>query len=403
MAGLAMNRLEKRAALSLGSVYAIRMLGLFMIFPVFALYSDEFRGATHLLTGVALGIYGLTQALMQIPMGVLSDRLGRKRVILAGLALFCAGSLVAASSETIYGVIAGRALQGLGAVASALMALAADLSREEQRSRVTAAIGASIGLAFVLALVLGPALQPVAGLSGIFLLTAVLGVAAMALVATWVPSSAPVTAPALGAGLRGAFAHRDLLRLYWGIFALHAAMAANFMVLPRLLEPRLGLSAGQHWLFYLLLLAASFLLMLPALAAAEKRRQIRPFFLGAIVLASLSQAAWAFPPQAAAFLVLIVLFFAAFMYLEASLPALVSRTCAADVRGASMGVFASAQFFGVFCGAAGAGLAGEWLNAAWIAPLAAVVLVVWFAGAFGMKPVARAASDDETLAEFSKK
>ena len=405
MPGFSMNRLEKRAAVSLGGVYAVRMLGLFMIFPVFALHSGEFRGATHLLAGVALGIYGLTQALMQIPMGMLSDRWGRKRVIVAGLAVFCAGSLVAASSETIGGVIAGRALQGLGAVASALMALAADLSREEQRSKVNAAIGASIGVAFALALVLGPAVQAVAGLSGIFLLTAALGVAAIVLVAALTPSPPAPAAPALGAGLRAAFARRDLLRLYGGIFALHAAMAANFLVLPQLIGPRLGLAPPDHWLFYLLLLPASFALMLPALIAGEKRRRVKGFFLAAIIVAAAAQAVWALPAQAAAFVALIVLFFTAFMYLEASLPALVSRTCAADARGASMGVFAAAQFFGVFCGAAGAGLAGEWLGSGWIAPLAALPLLAWFAAAFGMAPVGAGARrpDSGTLAERPEK
>ena len=385
MSKSAMNRIEKRAAFSLGGVYAVRMLGLFMLFPVFALHGDEFRGATQLLTGVALGVYGLTQALMQVPMGVLSDRFGRKRIIVAGLSLFCAGSLVAAFSETIYGVIAGRALQGTGAVAAALMALAADLSRDEQRAKINAAIGISIGVAFALALVLGPVFQVWFGLSGIFLLSAVLGVAAIAWTLALVPSAVVPRISTPSASLRGAFAERDLLRLYIGIFALHAVLAANFMILPAMLEPRLGLGVERHWLFYLLLLPLAFALTLPALSANVQNRRAKDFFLAAIALAALTQAAWYFPPQAALFVVLIVLFFAAFMYLEATLPALVSRTCTAHGRGGALGVFSAAQFFGVFCGAAGAGLISERLGEIFVAPLSAALLFAWLLGAFGMR------------------
>ncbi len=380
-----MNRVEKRAAVGLGGVYVVRMLGLFLLFPVFALHSGEFRGATQLLTGVALGVYGLTQALMQVPMGMLSDRFGRKSIIVAGLSLFCAGSLVAAFSETIYGVIAGRALQGTGAVAAALMALAADVSRDEQRAKVNAAIGAGIGVAFALALVLGPVFHAWFGLSGIFFVSAALGAAAVAWTLLLVPSAIVARAPALGESLRGAFADRDLLRLYAGIFALHAVLAANFMVLPTVLEPRLGLGAERHWLFYLLLLALAFALTWPALAASARSRRVKDLFLAMVALAAITQAAWYFPPQAPFFVVLIVLFFTAFMYLEASLPALVSRTCAARARGGALGVFSAAQFLGVFCGATGAGLVGERLGEAFVAPLSAAMLFVWFLGAFGMR------------------
>lgn len=380
-----MNQIEKRAAVGIGGVYAVRMLGLFLLFPVFALHSDEFRGATQMLTGVALGIYGLTQALLQVPMGMLSDRFGRKRIIFVGLSLFCAGSLVAAFSETIYGVIVGRALQGTGAVAAALMALAADLSRDEQRARVNAVIGAGIGVAFALALVLGPVFEAWFGLSGIFLVSAALGVAAIAWTLTLVPSAPVARAPALGASLRGAFAEPDLVRLYAGIFALHAVLAANFMILPTVLEPRLQLDAESHWIFYMVLMPLAFVLMSPALAPGLQRHRAKLVFLAAIALATLAQATWYFSVQAPLFIVSIVLFFAAFMYLEASLPTLVSRTCAACERGGALGVFAAAQFLGVFCGAAGAGFVGEQLGEAFVAPLAAVLLLVWLLGAFGMR------------------
>ena len=384
-----MNETEKRAALSLGSIYAIRMFGLFLILPVFALHSYEFKFATPSLTGIALGVYGLTQACLQIPMGLLSDRIGRKTVIIAGFLLFCIGSITAALAETIYGVILGRALQGSGAVASTLMALAADLSREEQRSKINTLIGGGIVLAFALALVSAPILHAYTALSGIFWLSALLALLAILIVLYGVPAI-PEKARTLVATqwqrnyIKDALSDKELLRLYLGVFALHAAMATNFLILPMAIVNRLHLASADHWIFYLLILGASVLLMWPALSWGEKKQRVKEVFLSAIFLLTLSQLCWYLSDSGIALVIFMLLFFVAFNYLEANLPALVSRKCHPSARGSCMGVFSTAQFLGIFAGASSGGFLLEWQAASIIIP-SALMLFVWFLCAFSMK------------------
>ncbi|MEN8128804.1 MAG: MFS transporter [Pseudomonadota bacterium] len=355
-----MTVLERRSTLSLGAVYAVRMLGLFMILPVFALYAEDFEKVTPLLIGLAIGAYGLTQALFQIPLGMLSDRIGRKPVIVGGLMVFAAGSAVAALADTLTGVILGRALQGSGAIAAAVMALAADLTREEHRTKVMAVIGLSIGVAFSVALVAGPVLNHWIGVPGIFWLTAVLALVAIVIVLRFVPQ--PVSrrlqrdTRVVGSAIRRIISDPELLRLDLGIFVLHMVLTANFIVIPVLLRDQAGLLPQHHWMLYFPVLLGSFLLMLPFIIVAEKRRKLKPVFLGAIALLAMVEF-FLFRSEQGLYAMAtgLLLFFTAFNLLEASLPSLVTKLTAPDVKGTSMGVFSSSQFLGAF---AGGGLGG---------------------------------------------
>ncbi len=352
-----MNRGEIRAALSLSSVYALRMLGLFMILPVFALYAADLEGVTPTLTGLAIGIYGLTQAVLQIPAGLLSDRIGRKPVIIGGLLVFAAGSVVAALADSMLVVILGRALQGAGAIAAAIMALAADLTREQHRIKAMALIGMSIGLSFALALVLGPVLNDWVGVPGIFAITAVLALGGILVVLFVVPQ--PVVsrphrvAEAIPAQFGRVLRQAQLLRLDFGILMLHAILTASFVVLPLVLRDQAGVAASVHWKIYLPVLVCSVLAMLPLIVLAERRGRTRPVFLFAIALLIAAELGLFFLPVTLFSVVFMMfVFFTAFNLLESMLPSLVSRIAPADCRGTAMGFYSSSQFFGAFLGGA---------------------------------------------------
>jgi MFS family permease len=358
-----MSRSELRAALSLSGVYALRMLGLFMILPVFALYATELEDVTPALTGLAIGIYGVTQALLQIPAGLLSDRIGRKPVIIGGLLVFAAGSLVAASADSILVVILGRALQGAGAIAAVVMALTADLTREEHRIKAMALIGMSIGMSFMLALILGPVLNHWVGVPGIFGLTAILALAGILVVVFIVPRPAHTQihreSEAIPAQFGRVLRHADLLRLDFGILMLHAIITATFVVVPLVLRDEVGIAAAVHWQVYLPVLVCSVLAMLPFIILAERKGQIKPVFLGAITVLMLALSGlYLAPVTVAGVVALLLVFFTAFNLLEAMLPSLVSRVAPADCRGTAMGFYSSAQFFGAFIG----GASGGWLH-----------------------------------------
>ncbi len=391
-----MLKTEKRAAASLALVYALRMLGLFMILPVFSLHAGDYAGATPLLTGLAIGVYGLTQGLFQLPFGFLSDRFGRKRVIVAGLVIFCLGSIVAAEAESIHGVIAGRALQGLGAIAAAVMALAADLTREEVRLRIMAIIGMSIGASFMLSMILGPVIAAAYGLRALFWLTAGLAVLGVAVIVFVTPRPA-----ARGFHRDAQLSRRDvgrilgdveLLKLDFGVFMLHLVLSATFVVFPLLLLERLGVAEALHWRTYLPVFALSVVPLIPMILIAEKWRRPRAMFVGAIALLILAEAGLAWGTSYAAAFAALVAFFAAFNFLEAILPTSVSRIAPADMKGTAMGLFSSAQFLGAFAGGlVGGALLARGDYADTFAALA-LILCAWFAVGLTMRPPRQLAS-----------
>ena len=381
-----MNPTELRAGATLAGVFGLRMLGLFLILPVFALHAPRLAGGDNLtLVGIALGAYGLSQAILQIPFGMASDRWGRKPVIYVGLVIFAAGSFLAAAASDIWTAIAGRTLQGAGAISSVVVALAADLTREQHRTKVMAMIGAMIGFAFALSLIAAPALYDRIGMAGLFVLTGVLCLAAMVVVKTLVPDAAP-PAPRAAAGGKGIF-DIELLRLNFGIFVLHMVQMAMFVVLPPLLVTA-GLPGAEHWKLYLPVVLASFALMVPPVLLADRRNRPKPVMVVAVALLLAVQTGLAFMGTTLATLaVLLLAFFAAFNVLEALLPSLVSRIAPAHARGAAIGVYNTTQTLGLFFG----GLMGGWVadryGVAAVFTTCALLSALWGAVAAGMRPL----------------
>ena len=392
----AMSRPERRAVAALSGIFSLRMLGLFMFLPVFSVHAHEYAGHTPLLIGVAIGIYGLTQGVFQVPFGILSDRFGRKPVIAAGLLIFALGSVVAALADGIWGIVAGRALQGLGAVAAAVMALASDLTGEAHRTKAMACIGASIGAAFALALVLGPAVAGAAGVSGLFWTTAALAVLAVALLCLGVPDPPRMvnTGGAPLAGLAAALRDGQMLRLDAGIFILHAVMIATFVALPIALRDRAGIDAADHWKVYVGVLLASIVFTVPLIVIADRKNRSRAVMLLGIVLlgAALAGLAAALSPIGAAagtdgvvLIACMVVYFTGFNTLEASLPAMVSRAAPIRTRGAALGVYSTLQYLGAFAG----GMIGGWLLGAGgeraVLAACAVLCIGWMSIAIGLR------------------
>jgi predicted MFS family arabinose efflux permease len=388
---------EQRATFALAGIYALRMLGLFLIFPVFALYAEHLAGATPLLVGVAVGAYGLTQALLQIPFGMVSDRLGRKPVIVFGLLVFALGSSIAAIGTDVWTVIAGRALQGAGAVAGVVMALLADLTRESQRTKAMATIGMTIGLSFAVALMAGPLLNELWGVPGIFWLVGGFALAGIGLVHWVVPTprrsvvhrDAEVVGGQLGVVLR----NRELLRLDFGIFALHAVMTSLFLAVPLQLRDVAGLAAVDHWRVYLPALVLAVATMIPFIVLAERRGRMKGVFLGAIATVLAAQLGLnGFDGSALAIGGWVWLFFVGFNLLEATLPSLVSKIAPAAAKGTAMGIYATSQFAGAFLGGVGGGLAHQHYGLGGVFTFGVVVCAAWLAVASGMarpRPLSR--------------
>ena len=388
-----MTATERRASIGLASIYGLRMLGLFIILPVFALYAEHLSGgASHLLMGVALGAYGLTQAILQIPAGWLSDRYGRKLVIYVSLILFALGSFIAASTDSIYWVIIGRVVQGAGALNAAVMALTADLTREEVRTKAMAMIGITIGITFSISMVLSPLLNSVIGVPGIFALTGVLALLAMGVVKFAIPDPAITRFHSDTEASRGHFAevlcNKELLRLDFGIFSLHAILMSVFMQVPFVLK-RDGLDVSHHWYIYLPVMLLAFGLMVPPIIIAEKKAKMKQVFMLAIFLAMCAQALLMFGQNslwgvAAALLI----FFTAFNVLEAALPSMISKIAPLAAKGTAMGVYSSVQFLGAFCGAAVGGALMQFVGGNAVFVFAIVLLLLWLVAASGMQPPA---------------
>lgn len=381
---------ERRATTGLAVIFAMRMLGLFMILPVFALYAHDLAGATPLLVGLAIGAYGLTQALLQIPFGLLSDRIGRKPVIYGGLVIFAVGSVIAAMADSISGVIIGRALQGSGAIAAATIALAADLTRESVRTRAMAAIGISVALSFAVALVAGPLLGEMIGVSGIFWLTAGFALLGMLVLASVVPdpdrSTVHRDAQTVLDQVSGVLHNTTLLRLDLGIFLLHLTMVSLFVVLPLSLTSA-GLPAAEHWKLYLPVVLMAIVLMVPFIIVAERAGKVRAVLIGAAM--ALSAAMLGFVVLDAGVwtaLVLLTAMFTVFNLLEAILPSLVSKAASAGAKGTAMGVFSSAQFFGAFLGGLLGGLAHEQFGPDAVFLLGAAAAAVWLGVVATLRP-----------------
>lgn len=386
-----MSAQELRASIGLSGIFGLRMLGMFVILPVFAIYAESLPGGDDLaLVGIAIGAYGLTQAMLQIPFGWWSDRYGRKPVIYAGLLVFAAGSFIAAAGHHIYVVIAGRVLQGAGAIAAPVMAMAADLTREEHRTKVMAMIGSTIGATFAFSLVAGPWLNRLVGVPGIFVATGVLALAAIAVVRYFVPAGngdAPrhPSPPATAGVFLQVLADPQLLRVYFGILVLHAVLMSLFIAVPFLLRDA-GMDVAHHWQVYLPVMLGSFVLMLPAIVGAKTAAQVKGVFIGSVLVLLAGQIAlpWGAGSLWALALLLLV-FFTPFNVLEACLPSLVTRLAPLQVKGTAIGIFSSLQFFGTFLGAAAGGALYERWQETGIAALNAALLALWLVLALGMR------------------
>lgn len=380
-----MNPIEKRATIALASIFSIRMLGLFMVLPIFSIYAVHLSHATPLLIGVAIGIYGLTQAIMQIPFGMLSDYFPRKKIIAIGLCLFILGSIVAALSKSIEGVIFGRALQGSGAIGSVIIALLTDLTRIEQRSKSLAIIGMMIGFSFLLSMLLGPLLGNWFHLNGLFWLTALLGCLSLLILYQIVPTSPYASFPPQQSlkNIAELFFHPELWRLNLGIFNLHLILTACFVVLPIIVSHLL--KQQYSWSLYFLTLLISCSLTFPLLSYAEKHQRLKQTFVGAITCLTVTLFwLWLFHNHLYEIVIGLIFFFTAFNFLEANLPSLISRAAPPDRKGTAIGIYSSSQFLGIFCG----GILGGWIYGhfapATIFIVCGIIAGLWCLAAYSM-------------------
>ena len=383
-----MTPVERRASGSLATVFAARMLGLFLVLPVFALEAARYPGGDDpALVGLAMGIYGLTQGLLQIPFGMASDRFGRKRVIVIGLLVFAAGSLLAAAATSLAGLLVGRSLQGAGAVSAAVTALLADQTRDAVRTKAMALVGASIGLMFALSLVVAPLLASVIGLSGLFALTGLLALGCIGVVLWWTPPEPTQHKGAGRGGLLQVLRNPALLRLDFGVFVLHAVQLAMWVAVPAMLV-QAGLDKAAHWQVYLPAVLASFVVMGATLFPLERRGYLRAVFLGAVGLIALVQVGLAFSaatPGLAAMGGLLFLFFCGFNVLEASQPSLASRVAPPQVRGAALGVYNTLQSVGFFAGGAVGGWLAKHVGLQGLFGVCAGLMLAWLVVAWPMR------------------
>jgi MFS family permease len=375
---------ERRTVTSLALLYCFRMLGLFMVLPLLALYAADLPDATPTLIGLAMGMYGLANALLQIPFGWLSDKVGRKPVIIVGLVIFALGSIIAGMADSVMGIIVGRTLQGAGAISSTLMALVADLTREEQRTKAMAVVGVSIGVSFAVALVLGPVMAAQGGLPTVFWFTAALAVSGIVILILLVPPSprlvgvddagVKVSVWSMRRGLRDT----ALVRLNFGVFVLHFILVALFLVVPGIIENALSVDREQHWMVYLPVLLLSLAGMVPLMILAERGGRLRQMFLLAIALIFVAMATLDFATATPVLYGGLWLFFVGFNYLEATLPSLLSKTVSAGSKGAAMGVYSTCQFTGAFVGGAGGGWLLDHVGEGMLGSVCLLLVAAWW-------------------------
>lgn len=392
---------ERRASGSLASIFAARMLGLFLVLPVFALEAARYPGGDDpARVGLAMGIYGLTQGLLQIPFGMASDRFGRKRVIVIGLLIFAAGSFLAAAADSLAGLVAGRALQGAGAVSAAVTALLADQTRDQVRTKAMAMVGASIGLMFALSLVVAPLLVTRIGLAGLFAITGALALACVAILTWWTPAAPQQQMNVPRGRLADVLRHPGLLRLDLGVFVLHAVQLAMWVAIPALLV-QAGLAGADHWMIYLPAVLASFLVMGLTLFPLERRGYLRAVFLVSVGVVGLVQVGLlvATPqPTIPALAALLFIFFCGFNVLEASQPSMASRIAPSNARGAALGVYNTLQSLGFFAGGAVGGWLAKHVGFTGLFGACAALMLLWLAVAWPMRAPRPAESADEVLA-----
>ena len=389
-----MTSQERRSSGALALIFALRMLGLFLVLPVFMLEARKYPGGDDpAMIGLAMGLYGLTQALFQLPIGLASDRIGRKPVIVAGLLVFAAGSLIAAMADSLTGLMAGRAIQGAGAVSAAVTALLADLTRDGVRTKAMAMVGGSIGLMFALALVLAPLLNAWIGLSGIFGLTCALALAGIAVVLWVVPPEPRQHADAPKGRFSELLGQKDLLRLNFGVFILHTVQMSMWVAVPAMLV-QAGLAKEQHWHIYLPAVLLSFLAM-GLLFSMERKGKLRKALLGAIGLVLVVQiglgmlAVSGTIPTVWCMALLMFLFFCGFNALEATQPSLVSRMAPAPLRGAALGAYNTLQSLGLFAGGAVGGAVAKFAGVPGLFTMTAVLVALWLVVTWPLRPVGR--------------
>ncbi|PUA17552.1 MFS transporter [Glaciimonas sp. PCH181] len=391
--GNRMTRAEIRSSASLASIFALRMLGLFLILPVFSVYAKTLPGGeSATLVGLAMGIYGLAQSFGQIPFGAASDKYGRKKIIIIGLILFALGSFIAAAAPNIYWVIIGRAVQGAGAISAAVTAFIADSTREEHRTKAMAMVGGSIGLTFALSMVASPLLYEWVGMGGIFAITGVLSLAAIAMIIFVVPNAPMVKAKRVA--WSEILRNGELMRLNVGVFSLHLTQMAMFVVMPSALVQYANLPVTQHWKIYLPVVLISFILMLPPVFIGEKQGKMKQVFVAAIsLLLAVQIGMWLAFSQTNVYWPLLVglllAFFIAFNVLEASQPSLVSRIAPPAAKGAALGVYNTLQALGLFCGGALGGLLKQHVGTSSVFVLGGLSTLVWLIIASGMKNLPR--------------
>ncbi|MEY4921076.1 MAG: Inner rane transport protein YajR, partial [Pseudomonadota bacterium] len=386
-----MTPLEIRSSLSLASIYGLRMLGMFLILPIFAIYAEGLPGSPSAFqVGLALGAYGLTQALFQLPFGMLSDRYGRKNIIYIGLLLFALGSFVSGYSDDINIIILGRAIQGAGAISAAITALVADLTRDEHRTKAMAMIGATIGITFALSLMGAPVLNRLIGVPGIFMLTGFLSLSAILVVRFVVPtplninSSKTLKEPA--PSFKSILKNKELSRLNFGIFALHAAQMAMFIVVPIALATSGGMDVNEHWKVYLPVLLSSFVFMVPIIIVSEKFNKSKFVFISSIFLMLIAQLMFGMLINIFLGLVAsLLVYFVAFNVLEASLPSLISKIAPPSAKGTAIGVYNTCQSLGVFFGGLLGGFLADFGGSFSVFSFCAILMTLWVGFAFSMK------------------